>query len=339
MPVDRRARHAHVSAALAACSDDELTALLDAAPVGSVGAGGGATVVDVDGVAVFAKRVPLTEREVAHPGSTADLYGLPLACQYGMHPLPGPGFGAWRELAAHRTLTAAVLAGGSPAFALLHHARVLPGRAPVAPELLDVDAVVAQFGGSDAVRARLTDLAAATSSLVLLTEHLPDRLGAWLADPLGRAETLERQLLDAVATLRRHEVLHMDAHLGNVRADDEQVYLVDLGLAVSPRFDLTDAERAFVAQNVDHDADYVAMRLVNWLVTTVGGVPVPAAGGPVERNAYVRRCAAGDVPADLPAPVAAILRRHAPAAARMNDFCWRLVAGETDARYGVAHPV
>jgi hypothetical protein len=31
--------------------------------------------------------------------------------------------------------------------------------------------------------------------------------------------------------------------------------------------------------------------------------------------------------------VAAIIARHAPAAARMNDFCWRLHDGDLDAEY------
>jgi hypothetical protein len=75
------------------------------------------------------------------------------------------------------------------------------------------------------------------------------------------------------------------------------------------------------------------MRLVNWLVTTVCGVPLPAAGGPVARNAYVRRCAGGDIPKDVPPAVADILARHAAAAARMNDFCWRLMDGDIHARY------
>ena len=113
-----------------------------------------------------------------------------------------------------------------------------------------------------------------------------------------------------------------------MRADDERIYLVDFGLATSPRFDLSNAERDFVARHLDHDADYAAMRLVNWLVITVCGVPVPASGGPVARNAYVRRCASGDIPQDVPAAVAGILARHAPAAARMNDFCWRLFDGD-----------
>lgn len=125
----------------------------------------------------------------------------------------------------------------------------------------------------------------------------------------------------------------MDGHFGNMRADDGQIYLTDFGLATSSRFDLSEAERAFVAQHVDHDADYAAMRLVNWLVVAACGVSLPAAGGPTDRDEYVRRCAAGDVPHGLPANVAEILARHAPAAARMNDFHWRLYDGDIHATY------
>lgn len=331
----RRARHELVSASLAARDDDELVALLGAAPTGAVGVGGGSWVLDVDGVAVFAKRIAITDRELAHPHSTANLFDLPTSCQYGMYRLAGPGFGAWRELAANVTVTEGVLAGESESFALLHHWRVLPGRPPVASEHRDVEAVVAQFGGDPAVRTRLEELAGARSSLVLFLEHLPDRLNDRLDDPVTGAEWFERQLFEIVDFLRGRELLHMDGHFANMRADEDRIYLVDLGLATSPRFDLSDAEREFVARNVDHDADYAAMRLVNWLVTTACGVPMPTSGGPVARNAYVRRCAAGDVPQGVPAAVAGVLARHAPAAARMNDFCWRLVDGDIHTQYPV----
>lgn len=326
----RRARHGLVSASLATRDDDVLAAVLGAAPIDAVGVGGGSSVIDVDGVTVLAKRIPITDRELAHRHSTANLFDLPLSCQYGMHPLAGPGFGAWRELAANTTVTEGVLAGESEAFALLHHWRVLPGRPRVASEHLDVEAVLAQFGGDAAVRARLVELSEATSSLVLFLEHLPDRLRDILDNPLDHAVTVERQLLEAVAFLRRREVLHMDGHLGNVRAHGVQIYLVDLGLATSPRFELSEAEREFVVRNVDHDADYAAMRLVNWLVTTVCEV---APGDLAARNAYVGRCASGDIPLHLPAAVAGVLARHASAAARMNAFCWRLVDGDFLAQY------
>lgn len=329
----RRVRHGLVSAALAARDDDELAALVGGAPHSAVGVGGGSSVVDVEGAPVFVKRIPITDRELAHPHSTANLFGLPTACQYGMHPLAGPGLGAWRELAANLTVTEGVIAGESECFALLHHWRVLPGRPPVAEEHRDVEAVVAQFGGDPTVRTRFEELATAQSSLVLFLEHLPGRLPDWLADPVGRAEDVERHLFDAVAFLRSRQLLHLDGHFGNMRADDERIYLVDLGLATSPRFDLSRSEHDFVARNLHHDADYAAMRLVNWLVTTVCGVPMPASGGPAARNEYVRRCADGHIPQDVPPVVARILARHAPAAARINDFCRRLVDGDVHAQY------
>jgi hypothetical protein len=322
-----------MSALLAGRDDGELTTLLHSAPTSTVGVGGGASVLDVDGVPVFAKRIPITDRELAHPHSTANLFDLPTYCQYGMYGLAGPGFGAWRELAANMMVTEGVLAGETEAFPVLHHWRVLPGRAPVAAEQLDIDAVVAQFGGVPGVRIRFEELAAATSSLVLFLEYVPSPLLDRLTDPVGQAATLERQLFEIVAFLRGRELLHMDGHFGNIRADDERIYLVDFGLATSPRFALSNAERAFVAQHVTHDADYAAMRLVNWLVTTACGVSMPASGGPVDRNLYVRRCASGDIPQDVPAAVAEILARHAPAAARMNDFCWRLFDGDLHAPY------
>lgn len=322
-----------VSASLAACEDDELATLLGAASSGAVGVGGGALVLDVDGVPVFAKQMPITDRELAHPHSTAKLFDLPAFCQYGMHRLASPGFGVWRELAANSMVTEAVLGGESESFPLLHHWRVLPGRPPVAAEHQDVDAVVAQFGGDSAVRTRLGGLAGAVSSLVLFLEYVPYPLLDRLDESVGQAETLERQLFEIVSCLQSRAVLHMDGHFGNLRADGDRIYLVDFGLATSPSFQLSSGERDFVARHAGHDGAYAAMQLVNWLVTTVCGVPMPTRGGPIDRNAYVARCASGDIPQDVPAAVASILLRHAPAAARMNDFHWRLYDGDLHASY------
>jgi hypothetical protein len=326
----RRARHRRLSAVLAASDDTELAALVGAGRAGSVGVGGGSALLEVDGAPVFAKRVPLTDRELAQPRSTANLFELPMFCQYGMG---GPGFNGWRELAANITVTEGVLAGEAESFPLLYHWRVLPGRPPVAAEHADIDAAVAAQEGSPAVRARLEALATASSSLVLFSEYIPHSLTSWLQDdPLSKAGLFERQLLEIAAFLRGRELLHMDAHFGNIRADGERIYLTDFGLATSPRFDLSAAERDFASRNATHDADYAAMRLVNWLVTEAGGM-VPPAAGYAARNAYVLRCATGDVPDGVPPAVAAILTRHAPAAARMSAFYWRLFAGELTAEY------
>jgi hypothetical protein len=322
----RSARHERLSASLAALDDRALAALVDTGRAGGVGVGGGSAVLDVDGVAVFAKRIPLTDRELAQPRSTANLFALPTFCQYG---IGSPGLNAWRELAANMIVTDGVLAGETEAFPLLHHWRVLPGRPPVAAEHADIDAAVSAWGGSPAVRARLDALAAASHSLVLFFEHIPGPLRDWLAhDPPGKAETVERQLSQIVAFLRSRKLLHMDGHFDNLRIDGDRIRLTDFGLATSPRFDLSAAEQDFVARNATHDADYAAMRLVNWLVTAVCGVSALGA-----RNEYVRQCATGKIPDDVPAAVAAILIRHAPAAARMNGFYWKLFGGDLSAEF------
>ncbi|HEX2132952.1 MAG TPA: serine/threonine protein phosphatase [Actinophytocola sp.] len=324
----RRARHAKLAALLTSCTDGELAALVDSGPASGVGVGGGSAVLDVDGVSVFAKRIPLTDRELARPRSTANLFDLPVFCQYG---IGSPGFNAWRELAANMLVTDAVLAGETEAFALLHHWRVLPGRSPVAAEHADIDSAVAALGGRPAVRARLQALATASCSLVLFSEYIPYPVISWLhEDPTSKADTVERQLSRIVAFLRRRELLHMDGHFGNMRTDGTRLYLTDFGLATSPRFDLSAAEHDFARRNATHDAGYAAMRLVNWLVTAVCGV---ASDGPRARNEYVLRCAAGHVPDDVPSAVTAILTRHAPAAAKMNSFYWRLFGGDVLAEY------
>jgi hypothetical protein len=331
MTAARTARHQCLSAFLSSRTDVELADLVGAGRVIGVGVGGGSALIDIDGVPVFTKRIPLTDREVASPGFTANMFDLPMFCQYGMG---GPGFNAWRELAANIIVTEAVQSGETQSFPMLHHWRVLPGRSPVAAEHADIDTVVAAQGDSPAVRARLEALAAATCSLVLFCEYIPNPIGHWLHDnPRGKAVTVERQLSEIVTFLRDRELLHMDGHFGNMRTDLERIYLCDFGLATSPRFDLSAAEREFTARHVTHDAGYAAMRLVDWLVTDVCGIPPsPSAGGTVARE-YIAQCAAGRIPDDVPPAIAAILRRNAPAAAKMSAFYWRLFDGDLDAEY------
>lgn len=134
----RSAAYGAVSTSLALRSDRQLGDLVDAAvPLGS-GIGGRSALLEVGGRPVFVKRVPLTEfeRRPERVRSTANLFGLPTFCQYG---IGGPGFGAWRELAVQIMTTDWVLGGQYQGFPLMYHWRVLPDAAPgLPPELADV---------------------------------------------------------------------------------------------------------------------------------------------------------------------------------------------------------
>src|ERR1700761_2133017 len=126
-PLDRRRRaHEALAARLAALSDAELTALMaphEPSWRASVH-GGQSGVFEIDGAAVFVKKISLTdlEQKTGDGRSTANLFGLPLFYQYGVG---SAGFGAWRELDACLRAGAWAASGDCPYFPMVHHWRLL----------------------------------------------------------------------------------------------------------------------------------------------------------------------------------------------------------------------
>ncbi|WP_405945398.1 protein kinase family protein [Streptomyces sp. NBC_00932] len=322
----RPAGYSTVSTSLALHSDRRLSKLVAAAaPLGS-GIGGSSALLEVAGTPVFVKRVPLTERELRpdHVRSTANIFGLPAFCQYG---IGGPGFGAWRELAAHTMTTNWVLAGQYQGFPLMYHWRVLPGAAPALPEeLADVERAVAYWGGGPEVRARIEALEQAPASLLLFLEYIPQTLHAWLSEQVragdetaGRACSLvEKELVAGTSFMNDRGLLHFDAHFENILTDGRRLYFADYGLALSSRFDLSPGEADFFDRHRTYDRAYTLSYLVNWLVSGVYGCARP------EREAMIRACAAGERPPAGPSEVTAVLTRHAPLSAVVTDFYGRL---------------
>jgi hypothetical protein len=327
--------HRRVAAALTALTDDELAALIDASGSRIVGAGGAGSVIDVDAVPVFLKRLPLTdqERAPAFAGSTANVFGLPAHVHVGVG---SPGFGAWRELVATRRASDWVHSGRHEGFLLLHHWRVLPGAPSLADEFRDVERTVAFWGGHPAMRDRLQALAEASASVVLFLEHVPHTLAAWLAGGSGLPRSaspswVETQLLDLAAFTAARGLVHFDAHFDNVLTDGRQLHLADLGLAAGTGFVLSPDEVALVEHARTHDLAYARMRLVNWAISTFGDPS--CARDPVARHAAVRAFADGASTAGLPEPAAGIVRRHAPVAAILDAFYAELFNVRRDAPY------
>jgi hypothetical protein len=314
--------HGDVSTSLALCSDRELAELLAAAtPLGS-GIGGRSVLMDVAETPVFVKRVPLTdpERLPENVRSTANLFGLPSFCQYG---IGGPGFGAWRELAVHIMTTNWVLAGQFGGFPLMYHWRVLPDSVqPLPEELADMEGAVAYWGGSEEVRHRIEALRTASASIALFLEYIPhtlhDWLGARLQDDNQTLALVERGLETGVSFMNARGLVHFDAHFENILTDGRQLYFADFGLALSSRFQLSREERDFFDRHRTYDRSYTVTHLVNWLLTALYGY------GKEERDAVVRACAEGELPGGIPSAAAAILDRHAPLAAVTADFNRRL---------------
>jgi hypothetical protein len=321
----RLAAHGAVSTSLSLCSDHRLRELVDAAtPIGS-GIGGQTVLLDVEGTPVFVKQVRLTDLELRPENvrSTADLFGLPIFCHYGVGTIGGPGFGAWRELAAQVMTTNWVIAGDHEGFPLMHHWRVLPDAGqPLPEELADVERAVAYWGGGSAVRRRIEALRQSSASLMLFLEYIPQNLHDWLSLQIGAGdEVAERACamvdseLDAgIAFMNARGLLHFDAHFENILTDGQRLFFADYGLAISSGFELTPGEADFFDDHRGYDRSYAVSHLVNWLVVDRYGY------GPEERQAFVRSCAEGVSPEGVPAAVAEVLVRYAPVAAVMGDF-------------------
>lgn len=312
--------------------NDAIQALVTEGPVLARGIGGSRTQVDIDGSIVFVKRVPLTDLEIsaANFKSTANVFGLPPYCQYGVG---SPGFTAWRELLANERLTALSLDAGSPfeAVPAMYHWRVIDGSAfdeQMPEELSHPKWLAERWHGSAAVEKRVAAIKNSTSTLALFLEFIPHRLDRWLQSELeadggqlAAAITLvERQLVEQILAMNRNGVFHFDAHFANILTDGDRLYFADYGLATSPFFDLDAGERQFLEANSTYDLCNVVTRLVNQVVATLCRVSSRS-----ERNGLIRGVAAGASTPHWLDPVAAVvIKRYATVAAVINEFNERL---------------
>ncbi|MFC4852844.1 hypothetical protein [Actinophytocola glycyrrhizae] len=288
------------------------------------GIGGTSALLDVGGTPVFVKRVPLTdlERQPENVRSTANLFGLPAFCHYGVG-AGAPGFGAWRELAVHIMTTNWVLAQDYEGFPLMYHWRVLPHPGQSLPEeLTDVEKAVAYWGGGSEVRHRIEALRDSSASVALFLEYIPQNLHDWLGAQVKAGDEatesacamVVRQLRAGTSFMNVRGLLHFDAHFQNILTDGRRLYFADYGLAICSRFDLSKEEAGFFAEHQSYDRCYTVTHLVIWLIAELHGHKGD------DLRTFVRACARGERPAGTPPQVAEILTRHAPVAVVMTDF-------------------
>ncbi|MER8187528.1 protein kinase family protein [Kitasatospora sp. NPDC094015] len=272
----------------------------------AVGTGGRAARLEVAGLPVLARRVPLTDRELLAGNvlSTADLFGLPAACHHGVD---SPGTGAWRTLAAHSAATDLVLMGQAQGFPLLYHWRVLPD--PDAAALLDqaeAERMIDRWDGAPGVRARVEELGRASHSVLLFLEHVPFSLAQWLSARTAEggagaeaAWSAARQGVEhAAAFLRARGTVRFDLDPDRLRTDGRRLYLAGPGPVLDQRFELSAEEAGFLSEQLDHGLARAAAGLV--------------------------RCAEPIAPEARPAAAAAVIARYAPVAAVLDGFLGRL---------------
>ncbi|MCS3804388.1 hypothetical protein HNO92_001980 [Chromobacterium alkanivorans] len=314
-----------LSDGLGRMSDETIKSVVANGDPVHVGMGGRGALIRLDGKPVFVKRIALTDLELEPSRflSTENHFELPLRYQYGIGSV---GFGAWRELAAHRLVSEQARRGDSPCCPLLYHWRVLrdepTGISLAAWESLET--YCAYWDGEEAIRRRVMAIQDSSSSLFLFMEYVPQTLFQWLGSKVGQGESaasailaMERQLEALCADLREMGMAHFDLHFANLLTDGERIYLSDFGLALSDRFVLSGDEADFLAAHHGYDAACASLSLVHCLIA----------------HAYERHdwFGVGDWVESLddylrgdrrmfPAAVGGLLDKHAAAAVRMDAF-------------------
>ena len=253
--LDRCKNYRRIKSLLTELSDWQLLQMIDTGAPVHQGIGGRSTRLDIESCPVFAKKIPLTdlERQDNLRLCTANIFHLPLYCQYGVG---SPGFGAWREVVAHMTATDWVLTGQCASFPILYHWRVLPSsnREPMnMDEWGNLDNFVKFWDGDEAVRKRVQAIDSASFDLVLLLEYIPQTLYDWLTARLSGEEGeaapalkfVEENLKTTNLFMQSKGFVHFDAHFKNILTDGRLIYVSDFGLALASQFDLSPEESLF----------------------------------------------------------------------------------------------
>lgn len=204
-------------------------------------------VVEVDSTEVFIKRLALTHLQVKDIYCSKNLHELPTYYQYGVG---SAGFGPPRELLSHIKTSNWVLSGGTSAFPLLYHHRVIPRLSePVEIDQKELDDYVEYWGSSENLRSYLLDRSEAEYELVLFLEHLPNPLNDWLIANPDKTPWVFEEVFKTIAFLSKNDVIHCDINLWNMLTDGEEVFLTDFGLTLDKQFDLSKEEQKFFETN------------------------------------------------------------------------------------------
>jgi hypothetical protein len=276
--MDRLQTYSVISAQLKMLSDESLLALLEEAKPLHVGIEGKSFELILGEHRIFVKRIPLSAFEMTpeNSRSTTNIYKLPLFCHYG---IGGPGFGAWRELAATQRASQWVLSNQCENFSLLYDWRLVPVPAAKAmndEQLETLEKQVQFWENSDSVRDRYIAIHNPAAEIIMCLEFVPQTLLSWVMDryKLGNKtfdESLifiEESLSQTITFMKQQGLLHFDTHFENIMTDGHRLFFNDFGLALSSDFELDEDEARFFSDHQDYDICRASIGFTHALVTS-----------------------------------------------------------------------
>lgn len=323
---NRRTNYGMISTQLTLLSDQRLSELLEKATPLHKGIGGISALLEICDTPIFVKKIRLTdlERRPENIMSTANLFELPLYYQYGVG---SAGFGAWRELATHTMTTNWALTDECLNFPLMYHWRVLPTTSPEpmsAEELKALEEEVQYWEGSAAVRTRLEAIHNASAEIIVFMEYFSENLYKWFGSQISKGgdaadsavTMVEHDLKATTSFMNERGLLHFDAHFSNIVTDGHHLYFADFGLALSSRFELSQAECKFLEQHQNYDKCFIVTYFLHALIVALFGKD--------HWEKILKEYAVGQSMETLTPSMAKIITRDAPIAIVMRDFHHKL---------------
>lgn len=233
-------------------SDKELLSILEKTEVNR--GWGGNHIVKLLNTKMFVKTIPVTSLELKNGFDTKNIYDLPLYYNYGVG---SAGLGAFRELALHIKTTNWVLAGETEGFPLMHHYRILKKNNKPKKmnkgQLISHNDYVKYWNNSKKVDRYIRERKQAEYEIVIFMEYIPFVLAQWLKPNLERIDEVMKKTIKIFDFLRGKGILHFDAHYRNILTDGEEFFLIDFGLGIDKKFNLSQEEVSFFNKHKNYD--------------------------------------------------------------------------------------
>ncbi len=267
---ERLNTYSEYSERLSGLTDSSLSQLVDSLEDPKNGIAGYSGTLNYNGTLIFLKSIPITDFEQVSENfnSTSNLFDLPLFYQYG---IGSTGFGAWRELEAHRMASQWVVKKQSQNFPLLYHWRILPSSNSKKSTLADLEKSISFWDNHSSIKNRLIALNETSYELVLFLEYFPMTLNRWLGEQsskgdapfIGAIEHTDKSLSQIIHFMKKNNFIHFDMHFENLLTDEAFIYVSDFGLAISKQFELSEEEHLFFKQHQNYDYCSTQMHLLD----------------------------------------------------------------------------
>ena len=245
---ERLKKYGKTSDALHYMCTDNLTKLILSNVVGQ--GYGVNSVITINHTKIFIKAIPVTKTDLSNMYDTSNIHNLPMYYNYGVG---SAGFGCWRELAFHIKASNYVINEQCPNFPILYHYRIIESKqiAAKSKKYKFEKESFEYWGGNKNIEVYLKERSNTNYFIVLCLEYFP--ITVYEINLIEKTKWYMSQISTIITFLKKHEVIHFDAHPGNLVTNGKILILTDFGLVLDKSFNLAKPEIAFFNKNTNYD--------------------------------------------------------------------------------------